>query len=96
MALLQLMSEEPIHEEHLTQYFEDFYRVVCVSERVPEGSDPGTVVRTTYLVDWEQLVHLLEDYGRFAEDIVEVAPVRGDEARLLHLNGGRLGPPARA
>jgi hypothetical protein len=40
--------------------------------------DEGGLVRTTYIVDWEQLVPLLEDYGGFGEDIVEVARVTGE------------------
>lgn len=82
MSLLQLLGEEVIPETHLQEYFEDLYKVVCVSERVPSHTDEGGLVRTTYIVDWEQLVHLLEDYGGFGEDIVEVARVTGDEAHL--------------
>jgi hypothetical protein len=83
MALLQLVSEEQIPEDSVEDYFEDLYRIVCVSERPASLDQPGGTVRTTYLVDWEQLVHLLEDYTCFGEDIVEVSAIGGDEARLL-------------
>jgi hypothetical protein len=82
MALLQLLCEETIHEESLDHYFENLYRVVCVSERAVENN-LGSLVRTTYIVDWEQLVHVLEDYAGFGEDIVEVSQVSGDEARRM-------------
>lgn len=82
MALLQLLNEEEIGEERLQQYFEDLYRIVCVSERPTSCDGGGELVRTTYIVDWEQLVHLLEDYTVFGEDIVEVARVKSDEAWL--------------
>jgi hypothetical protein len=75
MAVLQMVSEEEIGEDHLEEYLEDLYKIVCVSERPASLDSPAGLVRTTYLVDWEQLVHLLEDYGGFGEDIVEVAPV---------------------
>jgi hypothetical protein len=81
--MLQLLSEEPIAEECIHKYFEDLYRIVCVSERPPSRDFSGGVVKTTYIVDWEQLVHLLEDYTCFGEDIVEVTAIRGDEARVL-------------
>lgn len=91
MALLQLLSEEPIHEDNLVEYFEDLYRIVCVSERNGSRDQPCGLVRSTYVVDWEQLVHLLEDYEGFGEDIVEVIPVGGDEARVMRVSlGGRL------
>jgi hypothetical protein len=38
-------------------------------------------------VDWEQLVHLLEDYGGFGEDIVELSRVTGEEARMWRTSG---------
>jgi hypothetical protein len=83
MALLHMLSEEQIAEDRIHEYFENLYRIVCVSERPPSVEDGGALVRTTYIVDWEQLVHLLEDYTLFGEDIVEVTSVRGEEARLL-------------
>src|SRR5579884_3643338 len=78
MAVLQLVSEEEIREDHLIEYFDDLYKIVCVGER-PEGP----TVRTTYIVDWEQLVHILEDYTCLDEDIVEVAPVGREEGQAL-------------
>lgn len=84
MALLQLLHEEEIAEDSVHGYFDDLYRLVCVSERPGSLDQPGGLVRTTYIVDWEQLVHLLEDYTVFGEDIVEVSPVKGDEARVMH------------
>lgn len=83
MAVLQLLSEEVIQEENLQGYLEDLYKVVCVSERLGSRDHPGHLVRATYVVDWEQLVHLLEDYSGFGEDIVQVGRVSGDEARVL-------------
>lgn len=92
MALLQMVSEESIGEDNIHEYFDDLYRIVCVSERLPEKNEVGGVVRTTYIVDWEQLVHLLESYTLFGEDIVEVTAVRGDEAHLLRsVLGGTTG-----
>lgn len=92
MALLQMVSEESIGEDNIHEYFDDLYRIVCVSERLPEQNEVGGVVRTTYIVDWEQLVHLLESYTLFGEDIVEVTAVRGDEAHLLRsVLGGTTG-----
>jgi hypothetical protein len=85
MALLQLLSEEQIAEDCVTEYFERLYRIVCVSERPESIQEAGGPVRSTYIVDWEQLVHLLEDYTLFGEDIVEVTAVEGDEARTLRL-----------
>lgn len=96
MALLQLLAEEPIPEDRLQQYFEGLYKVTCVSEREPSYDQPGGLVRTTYVVDWEQLVHLLEDYTVFGEDIVEVARVTGDEAKMWHLGIGGQTTMARA
>ncbi len=93
MALLHMLSEEEIAEDRIQEYFQDLYRVVCVGER-PAGLDAaGGVVRTTYVVDWEQLVHLLEDYTVFGEDIVEVNRMVGEDASLFRrtvYTGGRL------
>jgi hypothetical protein len=83
VALLQLLSEEEIAEDHLESYFDVLYRIVCVGERTSTAGEPQGPVRSTYIVDWEQLVHLLEDYTCFGEDIVEVSAVTGDEARFL-------------
>lgn len=83
MSVLQLVGEEEIPEDHLQEYFEDLYRVVCVSERPAGLSTEAGLVRSTYIVDWEQLVHLLEDYECFGEDIVELSRVSGHEARTL-------------
>lgn len=89
MALLQLLSEEEIAEDHLEEYFDVLYRIVCVSERTSPAGEAQGPVRSTYVVDWEQLVHLLEDYTYFGEDIVEVSAITGDEARMLrHAFGG--------
>jgi hypothetical protein len=89
MALLQMLSEEQIAEDRIHEYFEDLYKIVCVSERPSTMDNDAATVRTTYIVDWEQLVHLLEDYTLFGEDIVEVTAIRGEEARVLRgaLNG---------
>ncbi|MGI8968163.1 MAG: hypothetical protein ACR2GA_03560 [Chloroflexota bacterium] len=83
MALLQLLSEESLAEEHVDVYFGDLYRIVCVGERMDSPGQTGGIVRSTYLVDWEQLVHLLEGYTHFDEDIVEVQAVGGEEAHQL-------------
>lgn len=80
--MLQLLTEEKIAEDRLQRYFEGLYRVVCVSERLSSGSDDGNLMKCTYVVDWEQLVHLLETYGDFGEDIVEVAKLSEDESRI--------------
>jgi len=96
MALLQLMNEEEIAEEGLQQYFEDLYKVICVSERPSTYDQEGGPVRTTYIVDWEQLVHLLEDYGGFGEDIVEVARIANDEAWMWRQSVGDSMIVARA
>ncbi|MBV9281070.1 MAG: hypothetical protein JOZ41_13390 [Chloroflexi bacterium] len=96
MSLLQVLGEEELPEDHLEQYFDDLYRVVCVSERVASPRQTGSLVRTTYIVDWEQLVHLLEDYGGFGEDIVELARVTGDEARMWRRSAGSSHQIARA
>ncbi|HEX6506572.1 MAG TPA: hypothetical protein VF221_02975, partial [Chloroflexota bacterium] len=73
MALLHVLSEEDLAEDNIQQYFRNLYRIVCVGERPASLDYPGGAVRTTYVVDWEQLVHLLEDYTVFGEDIVEVS-----------------------
>ncbi len=96
MALLHMLSEEEIHEERIQEYFHHLYRVVCVGERPSSRDYPAGVVRTTYIVDWEQLVHLLEDYQVFGEDIVEVAAVTGDEARVLRRTTSQPGSIAWA
>jgi hypothetical protein len=83
MALLQLLSEEPVPEDSVHEYFEDLYKVVCVAERPASLDAPGSMVRSTYVVDWEQLVHLLEDYTLFGEDIVEVRAMSSEEAKVL-------------
>jgi hypothetical protein len=83
MALLQLLSEEPVAEDSLQDYVEDLYKVVCVAERPASPDAPGSLVRSTYVVDWEQLVHLLEDYTLFGEDIVEVRAMSNEEAQVL-------------
>lgn len=83
MALLHLVAEEPIAEDAVDGYFEVLYRIVCVGEK-PAGARPeSAVVRSTYIVDWEQLVHLLEEYAGFGEDIVEVTALPASEARVL-------------
>lgn len=84
MAVLRLLSEEVIREDRLQEYLDDLYKIVCVGERIagPHDAD-GTLVRTTYVVDWEQLVHLLEDYACFGEDIVQVARLSPAEAGVL-------------
>jgi hypothetical protein len=83
MALLQLLSEEPVAEDSMQGYLDDLYKIVCVAERPPSRDVPGSLVRSTYVVDWEQLVHLLEDYTLFGEDIVEVTALSNEEARAL-------------
>ena len=83
MSLLEMMGEEVIAEERLEEYFADLYKVTCVSERSGSSERHVAAVRTTYIVDWEQLVHLLEDYTLFGEDIVEVTSIRGEDARML-------------
>lgn len=82
MAVLQVLSEEEIREDRFLEYVDDLYKIVCVGER-SEGVAGGGLVRTTYVVDWEQLVHLLEDYSGFGEDIVQVAPLSRDEETLF-------------
>lgn len=96
MALLQLLSEEDIAEDRIHEYFEDLYRIVCVSERPAARKDEPSVVRSTYLVDWEQLVHLLEDYTLFGEDIVEVTAVSGEQEKILRPTIGAPMKLARA
>jgi hypothetical protein len=83
MAILHIVAEEDIAEDKVQTYFQHLYRIVCVGERPSSLDYRGGVVRTTYVVDWEQLVHLLEEYTVFAEDIVEVAPLSSDEAKVL-------------
>lgn len=83
MAILQLLSEEAVCEDSVHDYFEDLYRIVCLAERPSSADSPASLVRSTYVVDWEQLVHLLEDYTFFGEDIVEVRALSGDEAKVL-------------
>lgn len=83
MAVLQLLTEEEIGEDRAEDYLERLYRVVCVSERPRTPDTPGSLVRSTYIVDWEQLVHLLEGYSCFGEDIVELSALGGEESRLL-------------
>jgi hypothetical protein len=89
MALLQLVSEERIGEEAIDDYFDVLYRVVCVSERPETQIDGAATVRSTYILDWEQHVHVLEHYDGYGEYIVEVTAIQGDDARTLrrHLNG---------
>ncbi len=87
MAMLHLLSEEQIAEDNIRQYFDDLYKIVCVGEKPADAGGDGTLVKTTYIVDWEQLVHLLEDYARFGEDIVEMKAVSGEEARFLRRTG---------
>lgn len=83
MAMLQIVAEEDIAEDKVQMYFHRLYRIVCVGERPTSLDYAGGVVRTTYVVDWEQLVHLLEDYTVFGEDIVEVSPLTCDEAKVM-------------
>lgn len=83
MAILHIVAEEDIAEDKVQTYFHHLYRIVCVGERPTSLDYGGSVVRTTYVVDWEQLVHLLEEYSVFGEDIVEVAPLSTDEAKVM-------------
>ena len=94
--MLELLSEEPIGEDRLEDYFGHLYRIVCVGERPGTPEEPGELVRTTYIVDWEQLVHLLEDYRCFGEDIVEVSAVPLDSAPELRASMLGLVGMARA
>jgi hypothetical protein len=96
MAILQMLGEEEIADERIQEYFRDLYRIVCVGEKPTSLDRPGGLVRTTYVVDWEQLVHLLESYTVFGEDIVEVAPITTEQARILRVTGDWAGEPARA
>jgi hypothetical protein len=96
MALLQLVSEEQIAEDSVREYFDDLYKIVCVSERPLSSGGHGELVRTTYIVDWEQLVHLLEDYARFGEDIVEMTAISVEEAHILRGSGATAIKIARA
>ncbi|MGH2442139.1 MAG: hypothetical protein ACRDFX_03115 [Chloroflexota bacterium] len=82
MALLELLSEESIGHDHVLDYFDTLYKVVCVGER-GGATNHGESVRSTYVMDWEQLVHLLEDYGGFGEDIVQVTAITGEERHIL-------------
>jgi hypothetical protein len=93
MALLQLLAEEEIGEDRVQDFVNVLYRVVCVGERPALDDRPGGLVKSTYVVEWEQLVHLLDDYDRFGEDIVEVSAISGDQARALRptsLSGGGI------
>ena len=83
MALLHIVAEEDIAEDNVQSYFHRLYRIVCVVDRPTSLDYGGGVVRTTYVADWEQLVHLLEEYSVFGEDIVEVVPLSSDEARVM-------------
>lgn len=83
MAILHIVAEEDIAEDKAQTYFHRLYRIVCVGERPTSLDYGGGVVRTTYVADWEQLVHLLEEYSVFGEDIVEVVPLTGDEAKVM-------------
>lgn len=83
MAILHVVAEEDIGEDSAQTYFQRLYRIVCVGERPTSLDLAGGVVRTTYVVDWEQLVHLLEDYSGFGEDIVEVSPLSTDETQVM-------------
>lgn len=83
VAILHIVAEEDIAEEKAQTYFQRLYRIVCVGERPTSLDYGGGVVRTTYVADWEQLVHLLEEYSIFGEDIVEVVPLSSDEARVM-------------
>lgn len=81
--MLQLLTEEEISDDHSEEYVERLYRVVCVSERPSTADMHASLVRTTYVVDWEQLVHLLESYTCFGEDIVELSAYDGEQSHLL-------------
>jgi hypothetical protein len=96
MALLQLLSEESVPEDSVQQYLEDLYKIVCVAERPASPEAPESLVRSTYVVDWEQLVHLLEDYTLFGEDIVEVTAMSSEEAQALRGSEGGSQTLARA
>jgi hypothetical protein len=96
MAILHMVWEEDLQDDKVQTYFQRLYRLVCVSERPSTPGSDGGAVRTTYVVDWEQLVHLLEDYSLFGEDIVEVAPLSSDEAIAMRAGMGRMVPIARA
>jgi hypothetical protein len=89
MALLQLLAEEEI-EEGAGDYADVLYRIVCVGERPALDDRPAGLIRSTYVVDWEQLVHLLEEYQYFGEDIIEVAALSRDQARAFR--GSALAP----
>lgn len=81
--MLNLLREEEIPESHELEYFQELYRVVCIGDRSHPRAERRQIVRSTYIVDWEQLVHLLEDYEVFGEDIVEVSAVSHDDPHLL-------------
>ena len=83
MAVPHLLTEEEIADDRADDYVERLYRVVCVAERPRTADAPGALVRSTYIVDWEQLVHLLEGYSGFGEDMVELSALGGEESRLL-------------
>lgn len=83
MALLKLVQEEEIAEDGAEGYVRNLYQIVCVAERPQTLDRPAGLVRSTYIVDWEQLVYLLEDYQCFGEDIVEVSSIDGDRATLM-------------
>lgn len=95
MALLQLLAEEEI-EEGTGNYADVLYKVVCVGERPALDDRPAGFIRSTYVVDWEQLVHLLEDYQYFGEDIVEVAALPRDQAHAFRVSAIAPGGIARA
>jgi hypothetical protein len=96
MALLHLLSEEEIAEDRLERYFGQYYRVVCIGARSEPPGDLSQPVRTTYIVDWEQLVHLLEGYEVLDEDIVEVSPVSTEEDIYWRACRGSTGGVAQA
>lgn len=81
--MLNLLCEEEIAESHEREYFQELYRVVCIGERSNPLAERRQIVRSTYVVDWEQLVHLLEEYEVFGEDIVEVSAMSHDDPYLL-------------
>lgn len=85
-----MVGEEAIADDKVQTYFQHLYRIVCVGERPSSLDFGGGGVRTTYVVDWEQLVHLLEDYTVFGEDIVEVSPLSHDEAAVMR--AGMISP----
>lgn len=98
MALLHLVDEERIGEETIDGYFDVLYRVVCVGEKPVDGRKRGEreAVRSTYIVDWEQLVHLLEEYAVFGEDIVEVTALPAHDMGVAPRVLAAATPMARA